>query len=131
MRVIDWSSDVCSSDLFIRLTLGDAATRRYRIIVGDPAEVARTMATGIEQVRRYRIAEKDSFFFNWSLDVPMEFQTPFVPTHEAMATLDLHHGRRPQDLAADLPRAFSGIVPRNGQETTGQASGRERMEPYV
>src|SRR3546814_15282255 len=71
------------------------------------------MATGIEQVRRYRIAEKDSFFFNWSLDVPMEFQTPFVPTHEAMATLDLHHGRRPQDLAADLRRAFSRTVAGN------------------
>jgi len=112
-------------DQFLRLTLGDAATRRYRIIVGDPAEVARTMAAGIEQVRRYRIAEKDSFFFNWSLDVPLEFQTPFVPTHEAMAALDLHHGRRPQDLAADLRRAFSGIVAGNVKE-----EGMRRVEEF-
>src|SRR3546814_14641058 len=67
-------------DQFIRLTLGDAATRRYRIIVGDPAEVARTMAAGIEQVRRYRISEKDSFFFKCSLAVPMHVHPPFLPT---------------------------------------------------
>ncbi|HEY0309813.1 MAG TPA: nucleotide 5'-monophosphate nucleosidase PpnN [Luteimonas sp.] len=112
-------------DQFIRLTLGEAATQRYRIIIGDPAEVARTMAAGIEQVRRFRIAEKDSFFFNWSLDVPLEFQTPFVPTHEAMAALDLHHGRRPQDLAADLRRAFSGIVAGNVKE-----EGMRRVEEF-
>ncbi len=112
-------------DQFIRLTLGEAATQRYRIIIGDPPEVARTMAAGIEQVRRYRIAEKDSFFFNWSLDVPLEFQTPFVPTHEAMAALDLHHGRRPQDLAADLRRAFSGIVAGNVKE-----EGMRRVEEF-
>ena len=112
-------------DQFIRLTLGEAARRRYRIIVGDPAEVARTMAAGIEEVRRYRIAQKDSFFFNWSLDIPLPFQKPFVPTHEAMAALDLHHGRRPQDLAADLRRAFSGIVAGNVKE-----EGMRRVEEF-
>ena len=112
-------------DQFIRLTLGAAATRRYRIIIGDPTEVARDMAAGIERVKRYRIQEKDSFFFNWSLDVPLEFQKPFVPTHEAMAALDLHHGRPAQDLAADLRRAFSGIVAGNVKE-----EGMRRVEEY-
>ncbi len=112
-------------DHFIRLTLGEAASRRYRIIIGDPTEVARDMAAGIERVKRYRIQEKDSFFFNWSLDVPLEFQKPFVPTHEAMAALDLHHGRPAQDLAADLRRAFSGIVAGNVKE-----EGMRRVEEY-
>jgi len=115
-------------DRFLRLTLGEAATSRYQIVVGDCAEVARRMAHGIRKVREYRIAQKDSFFFNWSLDVPLPFQQPFVPTHEAMAALDLHHGRKPHELAADLRRAFSGIVAGNVKE-----EGMRRVEelgPY-
>lgn len=115
-------------DQFIRLTLGDDAAARYRIVIGDPTEVARTMADGIEQVRKYRIEQKDSFFFNWSLDIPLAFQQPFAPTHEAMAALDLHHGRKPHELAADLRRAFSGIVAGNVKE-----DGMRRVEeqgPY-
>jgi len=100
-------------DRFIRMTLGDDAAQRYRIITGEPDEVARVMTAGIRQVREYRIANKDSFFFNWALDIPLDFQRPFDPTHEAMAALDLNPGRRAQDLAADLRRAFSGIVAGN------------------
>lgn len=103
-------------DRFIRLTLGDAAAARYQIIVGEPDSVARQMALGIAKVRHHRIAQKDSFFFNWSLVIPLAFQQPFVPTHEAMAALDLHHGRKPHALAADLRRAFSGIVAGNVKE---------------
>jgi len=112
-------------DQFIRLTLGEAATQRYRIVVGDPAEVARQMTDGIHHVRQYRIEQKDSFYFNWSLDVPLSYQQPFVPTHEAMAALDLHHGRKPHELAADLRRAFSGIVAGNVKE-----EGMRRVEQY-
>ena len=103
-------------DQFLRLTLGEAATSRYEIIVGDPCKVARRMATGIGKVREHRIAQKDSFYFNWAMTVPVEFQQTFVPTHEAMAALDLHHGRKPHALAADLRRAFSGIVAGNVKE---------------
>jgi predicted Rossmann-fold nucleotide-binding protein len=103
-------------DHFLRLTLGEAATSRYEIIVGEPAKVAKRMSTGVKKVREYRIAHKDSFFFNWAMHVPLEFQKPFVPTHEAMAALDLHHGRKPHALAADLRRAFSGIVAGNVKE---------------
>ncbi|WP_140910143.1 nucleotide 5'-monophosphate nucleosidase PpnN [Cognatiluteimonas lumbrici] len=112
-------------DQFLRLTLGEAATSRYQIVVGDPPEVARMMARGIHHVRQYRIEQKDSFFFNWSLDVPLEFQRPFVPTHEAMAALDLHRGRKPHELAADLRRAFSGIVAGNVKE-----EGMRRVEEF-
>jgi predicted Rossmann-fold nucleotide-binding protein len=103
-------------DRFIRLTLGEEATRRYQIITGDSAEVAKRMTAGIRKVREYRIAQKDSFFFNWSIEIPQDFQQPFIPTHEAMAALDLHHGRKPHELAADLRRAFSGIVAGNVKE---------------
>src|SRR5690606_31267537 len=100
----------------IRLALGEEATSRYRIISGDPQGVARTMEAGIRQVREARIAQKDSFYFNWGLSIPLEFQRPFQPTHEAMASLDLHHGRQASALAADLRRAFSGIVAGNVKE---------------
>src|SRR3546814_1016651 len=112
-------------DKCIRLTLGEAATARYQIIVGDPEKVATQMAAGIRRVREYRLDEKDSFYFNWSLQVPLEFQQPFQPTHEAMAALDLHHGRKPHELAADLRRAFSGIVAGNVKE-----DGMRRIEAH-
>jgi len=103
-------------DQFIRLTLGDAAAARYEIIIDDPEKVAKVMNHGIAKVREYRIQQRDSFFFNWSLDIPLDFQTPFHPTHEAMAALNLYHGRKPHELAADLRRAFSGIVAGNVKE---------------
>ena len=112
-------------DKFIRLTLGDEATKRYEIIIGDPDQVAKRMSAGIRKVREHRIAQKDSFFFNWSIDIPLTFQRPFVPTHEAMAALDLHHGRKPHELAADLRRAFSGIVAGNVKE-----DGMRRIEQF-
>ena len=112
-------------DRFLRLTLGEAATSRYQIIVGDPATVAKRMAAGIRKVREHRIAQRDSFFFNWSVDIPLAFQQPFVPSHEAMAALDLHHGRKPHELAADLRRAFSGIVAGNVKE-----EGMRRIEQH-
>lgn len=103
-------------DRFLRLTLGEAATSRYQIVIGEPDEVARRMTAGIRKVREYRIAQKDSFFFNWALDIPLAFQQPFAPTHEAMAALALHRGRKSHELAADLRRAFSGIVSGNVKE---------------
>ena len=112
-------------DRFLRLTLGEAATSRYEIVVGDPVAVAKKMTAGIRKVREARIAHKDSFYFNWGIEIPLEFQRPFVPTHEAMAALDLHHGRPPSALAADLRRAFSGIVAGNVKE-----DGMRRIEEH-
>ena len=103
-------------DRFIRLTLGDKAAERYEIIVGDPVGVARRMSQGIKRVREFRLAQRDSFFYNWQVEIPLAYQQPFVPTHEAMAGLDLHKGRPAPDLAADLRRAFSGIVAGNVKE---------------
>ena len=103
-------------DHFLRLALGDAAAQRYQIVVDDPTAVARAMAKGVDRVRNNRLDTKDAFFFNWALRISPEFQTPFRPTHEAMRGLQLHHGRPLHELAADLRRAFSGIVAGNVKE---------------
>jgi hypothetical protein len=46
----------------------------------------------------------------------VDFQRPFHPTHENMAALRLEPGRPIHELAADLRRAFSGIVAGNVKE---------------
>ena len=103
-------------DRFLRLTLGDEVAQHYQIIVDDPAAVARAMVRGIEKVRNYRLDNKDAFFFNWSLNIPFAFQVPFRPTHEAMRSLAIRRDRPRHELAADLRRAFSGIVAGNVKE---------------
>ncbi len=103
-------------DRFLRLALGDAAAQRYRIIVDDPAEVARQMERGVARVREFRLSSQDAFYFNWAVEIPLEFQQPFIPTHENMAGLNLHREQPVNDLAAHLRRAFSGIVAGNVKE---------------
>ena len=103
-------------DRFLRLTLGDSVAERYRILIADPREVAVHMQRGFEKVKSHRLDSKDAFFFNWSLHLPAEFQLPFAPTHAAMAGLNLHRDQPPHLLAADLRRAFSGIVAGNVKE---------------
>ena len=110
-------------DRFLRLTLGDSISDRYRIIVDDAEAVARTMKQGMRHVRQRRVESQDAFFFNWMLRLPIEFQHPFVPTHAAMAGLNLHRDQAPHELAANLRRAFSGIVAGNVKE-----EGMQRIE---
>ena len=103
-------------DRFLRLALGEGVSKHYRIVVDDPEAVARAMKDGIRAVRQRRIDTQDAFFFNWTLRLPAELQHPFVPTHAAMATLDLHRNQAPHVFAANLRRAFSGIVAGNVKE---------------
>jgi predicted Rossmann-fold nucleotide-binding protein len=112
-------------DRFLRLTLGDSVGEYYQIIVDDPAAVARAMVRGIDKVRNYRLDNKDAFFFNWALSIPYAFQLPFRPTHEAMRSLAIHRDRPRHELAADLRRAFSGIVAGNVKE-----EGMRAIEKY-
>lgn len=100
-------------DDFIAQSIGPKAQNRYQIIVDDPALVAQTMKRGINDVRDFRVSSKDAFFFNWVLKIMPEFQQTFDPTHENMANLDLHLDQEPHILAANLRRAFSGIVAGN------------------
>src|SRR5581483_1547877 len=103
-------------DAFLKLALGEDVGRYYRIVVGDPAETARHMLETIDRVRTFRIASRDAFFFNWALTIEHAFQQPFRPTHANMAGLNLHRDQPRHLLAADLRRAFSGIVAGNVKE---------------
>ena len=100
-------------DAFIGATLGPEAQRRYSMIVGDPATVASSVLGSIRQVRDYRHSRSDAYYFNWRLNIDAGFQQPFVATHESMAALDLRRDLPPAVLAANLRRAFSGIVSGN------------------
>jgi len=104
-------------DRFIAATLGPVAQRRYKIVIADPAQAAREIARGIDTVREFRRNRSDAYNFNWLLKVPPDFQHPFEPTHEAMAKLELRRDLPPHVLAANLRRAFSGIVAGNVKET--------------
>ena len=112
-------------DQFLKLALGDEARQRYQIIVDDPVAVSVAMRQGLRKVRDHRLHEQDAFFFNWSLHIPFEFQQPFAPTHRAMAGLNLHRDQPLHLLAADLRRAFSGIVAGNVKE-----EGMREVEKY-
>jgi len=100
-------------DDFIATTLGEAARKRYTIIIDDPEEVARRMQTGIKEVREFRKSRSDAYYFNWLLKIDQEFQRPFKPTHENMRGLSLHKNQEVHLLAANLRRAFSGVVAGN------------------
>ncbi|MDZ7852815.1 MAG: nucleotide 5'-monophosphate nucleosidase PpnN [Halomonas sp.] len=103
-------------DEFLVYTLGEEVRRLYRIIVDDAVEVARTMRKNIDTVAEYRRNRQDAFYYNWRLTVARNFQEPFEPTHEAMAGLALHRDQPVHELAANLRRAFSGIVAGNVKE---------------
>jgi len=98
---------------FVGGTLGPAALARMTVIIGDEAAVARHMVRGLEAVREFRRARNDSYSFNWLLSVPPDLQRPFMVTHESMRALDLARTQPPHQLAANLRRAFSGIVTGN------------------
>ncbi|NHW00343.1 nucleotide 5'-monophosphate nucleosidase PpnN [Stutzerimonas degradans] len=98
---------------FVGATLGEQAQRRYQVVIDDPSEVARLMVAGMHEVRRFRRERNDAFHFNWLLKIDESFQHPFDPTHEAMASLQLRRALPPHELAANLRRAFSGIVAGN------------------
>lgn len=103
-------------DHFVRSTLGEEAARRYEIIVDDPEAVAQRMAVGMRRVESHRRELSGAFHFNWELTIDQEFQTPFKPTHEAMAGLNIHPDLPRHQLAANLRRVFSGIVAGNVHE---------------
>lgn len=100
-------------DRFIGKTLGPKAQALYEIIIDDPIEVARVTNKAMRKVYKNRRKLDDAFFYNWSLKIDSDFQRAFDPTHENMAALNLNKDRPAAELAADLRRAFSGIVAGN------------------
>jgi pyrimidine/purine-5'-nucleotide nucleosidase len=106
----DYFSEI---DAFIVDTLGEEVRQYYEIIIDDPVRVARTMQEGVRQVREYRTHHGDAYYFNWRLKIDHAFQQEFRPTHENMRALALHRDQERHLLAANLRRAFSGIVAGN------------------
>ena len=100
-------------DAFVADTLGSEAQAKYQIIVNDPEEVARTLCSGLDKVKKFRGAMGDAYSFNWSLKVDADFRKPFIPTHESMSQLQLHLSQNKSSLASNLRKAFSGIVAGN------------------
>jgi predicted Rossmann-fold nucleotide-binding protein len=108
-------------DEFVGQTLGEEARKRYSIIIDDPAGVAREMARGHEAVHEFRREHGDAYYFNWRLVIDRNFQEPFTATHKSMTALDINEGSKPHELAANLRRAFSGIVSGNVRDDTAAA----------
>ncbi len=110
-------------DEFIKLTLGQEAQEHYSIIIDDSTKVAREMVAGLESVRNFRREHADAYYFNWILNVDHQFQKPFDPSHENVASLNISRDQPLHLLAADLRRAFSSIVAGNVK-----ADGIQRIE---
>src|SRR5881227_4180661 len=113
---------------FISGTLGSQALRRLTTIIDDPPEVARRLVRGMDAVREFRRQHSDSYNFNWLLSIQPQFQQPFEVTHAAMRSLELKREQPAHELAANLRRAFSGVVTGNVKEYGIQAI--EREGPY-
>ena len=115
-------------DEFVGATLGKEARQRYSIVIDDPREVAHRMRSGLEQVQEFRKQQGDAYYFNWRLAIDEEFQRPFESTHAAMSALNIDEGLPSHVLAANLRRAFSGIVSGNVREDT--AAMIDRKGPF-
>ena len=93
--------------------LGEEVSRYYRVIVGDEKEVGRAIRAAIDEVHAIRRSAHQAYYFNWELVISPDLQEPFVPTHEAMAALQLHAQLPKHELASALRCAFSGLVAGN------------------
>ncbi len=101
---------------FLVHCFGPEITRHYQIILDAPNEVARQVSDGLKTIYEHRTLIHESYCYNWSLFIPPELQFPFEVNHQNMAGLNLCQGQAPYKLAANLRRAFSGIVAGNVKE---------------
>ncbi len=115
-------------DYFIRNTLGTEASNKYQIIIDDPTLVAKTLQNGLAEITRFRKRMDDAFHFNWRLRIGHLFQQPFHPDHDSMAALNLNKDQEKYQLAANLRKAFSGIVTGNVKEVGIEAI--DKYGPY-
>ena len=115
-------------DEFVTATLGAAAKQRYSIIIDDPRAVARELAHGLEAVHEFRKQHGDAYYFNWRLTIDRDFQQPFTATHDNMSELAISEDQESHVLAANLRRAFSGIVSGNVRDDT--AAEIEKHGPF-
>jgi predicted Rossmann-fold nucleotide-binding protein len=100
-------------DRFVTAALGPEVRKHYQIIVNDPVAVSRSVLAGVQRVADFRTERGDAYYFNWALSVDRELQAPFAPTHDNMRNLNLNTNQERHQLAANLRRAFSGVVAGN------------------
>ena len=74
------------------------------------------MKAGMKKVLEFRERKSDAFHYNWALHIDEHFQKPFDPTHDNMRNLALSKDQKSHLLAANLRRAFSGVVAGNVKE---------------
>ncbi len=103
-------------DNFILSTLGKEAQKFYKIIINDPHAVAKEIQSGIARVKRYREEKNDAYYFNWTLNIDLSLQAPFIPNHENMLALEFNRKQENYQLAANIRNALSGIVAGNVKE---------------
>lgn len=103
-------------DTFIKKVFGESIARLYNIIIDDPEKVATTAKEALKMIKDHRTVNSDAYYFNWTMRIPESIQQPFEVNHENMANLNLHHDQPQADLAANLRKAFSGIVSGNVKE---------------
>src|SRR3546814_17213743 len=116
MRISDWSSDVCSSDLHISQALVPIAQiAGYEVVVIDP----RKAWASAERFPGVRLLD----------DWPDEAMTALAPDHRS-AVVVLTHDPKLDDpalrVALHSPALHVGALGRPKTPATGQASGRER-----
>lgn len=103
-------------DNFILNTLGPDAQKFYKIIINDPNTVAKEIQKGVQRVKDYREEKNDAYYFNWTLNIDLFSQDPFIPNHENMLALEFNRGQENFYLAANIRNALSGIVAGNVKE---------------
>lgn len=98
---------------FICATIGPIGLERIKFMIDQPVEVAQFVKQQMSLIHQDRKQTSDAYYFNWLLHIDHDLQLPFEPTHENMRQLNLCKNQEPHALAAQLRKAFSGIVSGN------------------
>lgn len=100
-------------DALLTTVFGGTVAAHYEMVVGDAADVARRAGTRVKAVRAQRRSTGDAFYFNWLLNIGLDYQLPFEVNHASVAALQISRDLPPHELSANLRRAFSAIVTGN------------------
>lgn len=100
-------------DALLTTVFGATVAAHYEMVVGDAADVARRAAKRVKAVRAQRRSTGDAFYFNWLLNIGLDYQLPFEVNHASVAALQISRDLPPHELSGNLRRAFSAIVTGN------------------
>ena len=100
-------------DALLTTVFGATVAAHYEMVVGDAADVARRAGKRVKAVRAQRRSTGDAFYFNWLLNIGLDYQLPFEVNHASVAALQISRDLPPHELSGNLRRAFSAIVTGN------------------